>query len=95
MQVHYFAAALKVPRITETDDRLADQAGGSGWTHEDHLAAILEREMSARRATGAERRIRASAFPARKTLEDCDFVQQSAIASKGRRSSRCFLSGGR
>ena len=47
-QVTYLAAALKAPRITEAAARLADQARDVGWTQEDYLAAVLEREVSAR-----------------------------------------------
>lgn len=46
-QIHYLAAALKAPRITEAATRLADHARDAGWTHEDYLAAVLEREVSA------------------------------------------------
>ena len=78
-QIHYLAAALKAPRITEAAARLADQARDAGWTHEDYLAAVLEREVSARNASGAELRIRAAGFGARKTLEDFDFDAQPAV----------------
>jgi hypothetical protein len=63
-QIHYLAAALKAPRITESAQRLAEQARDAGWTHEDYLAAVLEREVSARNASGAELRIRTAGFPA-------------------------------
>jgi DNA replication protein DnaC len=78
-QLRYLAAALKAPRITEAAGRLAEQARDAGWTHEDYLAAVLEREVSARSASGAQLRIRAAGFPARKTLEDFDFDAQPAI----------------
>jgi DNA replication protein DnaC len=78
-QIHYLAAALKAPRITEAAARLAEQARDAGWTHEDYLAAILEREVSARNASGAEPRIRAAGFPARKTVEDFDWDAQPAV----------------
>jgi DNA replication protein DnaC len=78
-QLRYLAAALKAPRITEAAGRLADQARDAGWTHEDYLAAVLEREVSARSASGAQLRIRAAGFPGRKTLEDFDFDHQPAI----------------
>src|SRR5580692_3207044 len=77
-QLRYLAAALKTPRITEAAARLADQARDAGWTHEDYLAAVLEREVSARNASGAQLRIRAAGFPARKTLEDFDWDAQPA-----------------
>jgi DNA replication protein DnaC len=91
-QIHYLAAALKAPRITETAQRLADQARDAGWTHEDYLAAVLEREVSARNASGAELRIRAAGFPARKTLEDFDFDAQPGIRTQiGSLASGAFL----
>ena len=74
--VTYLAGALKAPRITESAARLAAQARDAGWTHEDYLAAVLEREVSARNASGAQLRIRASGLPAGKTLEDFDFDHQ-------------------
>src|SRR6476661_9057750 len=81
-QITYLASALKAPRITEAAARLADQARAAGWTHEDYLAAVLEREVSARNASGAQLRIRAAGFPARKTLEDFDFDAQPAIRNQ-------------
>ncbi len=78
-QIRYLAAALKAPRITEAAGRLAEQARDASWTHEDYLAAVLEREVSARSASGAQLRIRAAGFPARKTLEDFDFDAQPAV----------------
>ena len=44
-QIHFLAAALKAPRITEAAARLADQARDAGSRHEDYLAAVLEREV--------------------------------------------------
>jgi len=78
-QIAYLAAALKAPRIRDTAARLADQAREAGWSHEDYLAAVLDREVSARNASGAELRIRAAGFPARKTLEEFSFDHQPGI----------------
>ena len=78
-QITYLAAALKAPRIIEAATRLADQARDAGWTHEDYLAAVLEREVSARNASRAELRIRAAGFGARKTIEDFDWDAQPAV----------------
>ena len=78
-QVHYLAAALKAPRITESAARLADHARDSGWTHEEYLAAVLDREVAARNASGAQLRIRAAGFPATKTLEEFDWDAQPAV----------------
>ncbi|MGC5173356.1 IS21-like element helper ATPase IstB [Microbacterium sp. DT81.1] len=89
-QITYLASALKAPRITEAASRMADQARDAGWSFEDYLAAVLEREVSARNASGAELRIKAAGFPARKTLEDFDWDAQTgsrqqvaALASGG------------
>ena len=81
-QLTYLAGALKAPRILESATRLADQARAAGWTFEDYLAAVLEREVSARNASGAELRIRAAGFGARKTLEDFDFDTQPAARNQ-------------
>src|SRR3954454_25272288 len=78
-QLHFLASALKAPRISEAAARLADQARDAGWTHEDYLAAVLEREVSARNASGARLRIRAAGFGAPKTLEDFDFDAQPGV----------------
>jgi DNA replication protein DnaC len=81
-QLTYLASAMKAPRILESASRLADQARDAGWSFEDYLAAVLEREVSARNASGAELRIRAAGFGTRKTLEDFDFDAQPAVRNQ-------------
>jgi DNA replication protein DnaC len=78
-QLTYLASALKAPRILETAGRLAEQARSAGWSFEDYLAAVLEREVSARNASGARLRIRAAGFGAVKTVEDFDWDQQPSV----------------
>ncbi|GEM_PF-406807 len=78
-QLQYLASALKAPRIVESASRLADQARYAGWSFEDYLAAVLEREVSARNASGAQLRIRHAGFGTRKTLDDFDFDAQPAV----------------
>ncbi len=78
-QITHLAAALKAPRITQAAARLAEHARDAGWTHEDYLAAVLEREVSARNASGAELRIKAAGLPSRKTLEDFDWDAQPSV----------------
>jgi DNA replication protein DnaC len=91
-EITYLAAALKAPRIIEAATRLADQARDAGWTHEDYLAAVLEREVSARNASGADLRIKAAGFAARKTIEDFDWDAQPAIRQQvGALASGGFL----
>ena len=92
-QIHYLAAALKAPRITESAQRLAQAARDANWTHEDYLAAVLDREVSARNASGARLRIRAAGFPAVKTIEEFEFDAQPAARQQiAALTSGAFLS---
>lgn len=78
-QIEYYARAMKAPRIRESATRLADQARDASWTHEQYLAAVLSREVSAREASGAELRIRAAGFPGRKSLDEFTFDHQPGL----------------
>ena len=53
--------------------RLAARARAESWSHEEYLAACLQREVAARDAHGGEGRIKAARFAARKSLEEFDF----------------------
>jgi DNA replication protein DnaC len=72
-ELEYLTRALKAPTLRESIDRLAQRAREEAWTHEEFLAACLQREVAAREAHGGEGRIRAARFPARKSLEDFDY----------------------
>ncbi len=80
-QLAHLAQALKAPRILECADRLASEATDLSWSFQDYLCAVLEREASARAASGAEQRIRSAGFFARKSLDDFDFDVQSSLRS--------------
>jgi DNA replication protein DnaC len=75
-ELAYLTKALKAPALRDAVARLADRARSEGWTHEEFLAACLQREVAARDSHGAEGRIRAARFPSRKSLEDFDFDHQ-------------------
>jgi DNA replication protein DnaC len=60
-------------------DRLAERARQEEWSHEEFLAACLEREVAARQTNGGELRIKAARFPARKTIEEFDFDHQRSL----------------
>jgi DNA replication protein DnaC len=75
----YLCRALKAPSLAAAIDRLGERARSESWTHEEFLAACLEREVAARQANGGELRIRAARFPARKTLEEFDFDHQRSL----------------
>jgi DNA replication protein DnaC len=77
--IAYLCRALKAPSLAQAVDRLAERARTDGWTHEEFLAACLEREVAARQSNGGELRIRAARFPARKTLEEFDFDHQRSL----------------
>src|SRR5689334_24502546 len=72
-EIAFLTRALKAPTLRESVPRLADRARAESWTHEEFLAACLQREVAAREAHGGEGRIRAARFPARKSLEEFDF----------------------
>jgi DNA replication protein DnaC len=65
--------ALKAPTLREAVPRPAGRARAETWTHEEFLAACLQREVAARESHGGEERIRAARFPARKALEEFDY----------------------
>ena len=72
-ELEFLTRALKAPTLRESVARLAERAREGSWTHEEFLAACLQREVSARESHGGEGRIRAARFPARKSLEEFDF----------------------
>ena len=46
------ALGVRPHEVLESAERLADQARDAGWSFEDYLAAVLEREVSARNSSG-------------------------------------------
>lgn len=76
----FLAGALKAPRISQSWQRLADQARDAGWSHEDYLAAVLETEVNARNHSGATLRVKAAGFPAVKTLDEFTLTHRPGIS---------------
>ena len=72
-EIAFLTRALKAPTLRESVARLAERARDESWTHEEFLAACLQREVSARESHGGEGRIRAARFPSRKSVEEFDF----------------------
>jgi DNA replication protein DnaC len=72
-EIAFLTRALKAPTLRESVARLAERARDESWTHEEFLAACLQREVSARESHGGEGRIRAARFPSRKSIEEFDF----------------------
>src|SRR3954447_7377145 len=77
--IAYLCRALKAPSLAAAVERLAGRARAENWSHEEFLAACLEREVASRQDHGGENRIRAARFPARKSLEDFDFDHQRSL----------------
>ena len=77
--IAYLCQALKAPSMGQAFGRLAERARQEEWTHEEFLAACLEREVAARQTNGGELRIKAALFPARKSIEDFDFSFQRSL----------------
>src|SRR3954464_15527558 len=72
-ELAFLTRALKAPTLRDAAGRLAERARAESWSHEEYLAACLQREVSARESHGGEGRIRAARFPSRKSLEEFDF----------------------
>ena len=77
--IAYLCRALKAPSMGKAVTRLAERARAEEWTHEEFLAACLEREVAARQTNGGELRVKAARFPARKTIEEFDFDHQRSL----------------
>ena len=78
-EIAFLTRALKAPTLRDAVPRLAERARTESWTHEEFLAACLQREVCARESHGGEGRIRAARFPARKALEDFDYDHQRSL----------------
>jgi DNA replication protein DnaC len=72
-ELAFLTRALKAPTLRNSVSRLAERARAEHWSHEEFLAACLQRVVAASEAHGGEGRIRAARFPARKSLEEFDY----------------------
>jgi DNA replication protein DnaC len=66
----YLTRVLKTPTIGRCWEEIADQARDENWSHEEYLAALLQRQVADRESAGTIMRIRTAHFPQVKTLED-------------------------
>lgn len=81
-ELAFLTRALKAPSLAAAIPRLVERAQAESWSHEEFLAACLQREVAAREAHGGEGRIRAARFPTRKSLEEFDFDHQRSVDRK-------------
>lgn len=75
----YLARVLKTPTIGRCWEELAVQARDQGWSHEDYLATVLQRQVADREANGTTLRIAGAHFPQVKTLEDFNTDHQPSL----------------
>lgn len=68
--IAYLTRVLKTPTIGAFWEELAGQARDENWSHEEYLAALLQRQVADRESKGTVMRIRTAHFPTVKTLED-------------------------
>jgi DNA replication protein DnaC len=66
----YLTRVLKTPTIGRCWEDLAGQARDENWSHEEYLAAVLQRQVAERESAGTTMRIRTAHFPQVKTLEE-------------------------
>lgn len=66
----YLTRVLKTPTISRCWEELANQARNENWSHEEYLAALLQRQVADRESAGNIMRIRTAHFPQVKTLEE-------------------------
>ncbi|PMB97338.1 IS21-like element helper ATPase IstB [Brevibacterium luteolum] len=75
----HLVKALKTPTIGKVYAELAETARAQGWSHEEYLAAVLDRQVTDREANGTALRIAGAHFPAVKTLEDFNTDYQPGL----------------
>lgn len=68
--IAYLTRVLKTHTIGAFWEELADQARDENWSHEEYLAALLQRQVADRESKGTVMRIHTAHFPLIKTLED-------------------------
>ena len=51
-EIAFLTRALKAPSLAASVERLAERARAESWTHEEFLAACLQREVAARESHG-------------------------------------------
>jgi DNA replication protein DnaC len=72
-RLEFLTRAMKTPAIRANFAQLADRARADGWSHEQYLAVLLERQVAVRESNGTVLRIRAAKFPTEKTIEEFNF----------------------
>ena len=75
-KIAYQTRVLKLPSIRNCAADLANRARDEGWSHEEYLAAVLERQLIDREARSLHNRLTRAHLPSRKTLTDFNMEHQ-------------------
>jgi DNA replication protein DnaC len=75
----YLVRVLKTPTIGRCWAELGEQAREQGWSHEDYLATVLQRQVADREANGTTLRMGGAHFPHVKTLEEFNTDHQPSL----------------
>ena len=73
---------LKLARIPDCLDRLAEDAAKHNWTYLDFLDRVLEAEVSARHERDVAMKTKLAHLPFLKTLDEFDFTVQPSIQER-------------
>lgn len=77
--IGHLVKALKTPTIGRVYADLATIVRDEEWSHEEYLAAVLDRQVTDREAHGIALRISGAHFPGVKTLEDFNTDYQPGL----------------
>lgn len=61
---------LKTPSIAKEYEQMDATSRSDGWSHEEYLVAVLQRQVAGRQASGNRIRIGGAHSPAMQALED-------------------------
>jgi DNA replication protein DnaC len=78
-RVQTHLARLKLPRIAECLDPIAQEAAKANWTYLDFLDQLLDAEVSARYERDVTMKTKLAHFPFAKTLDQFDFSFQPSV----------------
>lgn len=81
-RVHQALQTLKLQRIPDCLDSLAEQAASQQWTYVEFLERLLEAELTARSEHDIAAKTRMARFPFVKTLDQFDFSFQPSVNEK-------------
>ncbi len=81
-RVQSHLARLKLPRMSECLDGLAQEAAKQDWTYLDFLDQLLQAEVSARSERDIAMKTKLAHFPVLKTLDQFDFGFQPSLSER-------------